>query len=455
MIKDFFKTENIFLIFCLVWGVLFLLVNPPFQSPDEPEHLFKMWGYTEGSYNHKIKDGWAGQVLPESFAAMYKVYDAYRMSNNPVPFDVTLKASMLPLDKNNTEFLRFTPSSYTPFSYFPSFIVLWILKILNAAPLFMMYVLRFCSLLVYLALCYFAIKITPVKKMLFFICAMLPVCVYQAASVSTDGVTFGVILLFLAYTFRLAFDDNVEKISRKSFLFWAGLVVLIGILKFSYMPLCAVYFLIPQKKFSSKNEYIKNFLITLISGCIVSMAVVLPAMNSDGLIRYNYENNLLPSGEVIKNIILHPVIYMQNIIKTVWHLAYFMSQNMISSIGVTFAMIPASVSYFCWFLIFAGNYFYEEKEEFVRIDLLRKIFIGAGVIISFLIMITAVHIIYQTKGYILGLQGRYLTPLIPFVMLLFTCGFVKIKGVVIKLLIILSVQYVLFVNLMTVINRYY
>ena len=154
-----------------------MLVNPPFQSPDEPEHMFKMWGYTEGSYNYKIKDGWAGQVLPESFAVMYKVYDAYRMSNNPVSFDVTLKASMLPLDKNNTEFLRFTPSSYTPFSYFPSFLVLWILKLLNAGPLFMMYVLRFCSLLVYLALCYFSIKITPVKKMLFFIFALLPVCV--------------------------------------------------------------------------------------------------------------------------------------------------------------------------------------------------------------------------------------------------------------------------------------
>lgn len=455
MIKNIFKIENIFLIFCLLWGMLFLLVNPPFQSPDETEHLFKMWGYTEMSYNYKIKDGWRGQTLPESFAAMHKVYDAYRMSNNPVPFDVTLKASMLPLDKNNTEFLRFTPSSYTPVSYFPSFIVLWILKLINAAPLFMMYVLRFCSLLVYLALCYFAIKITPVKKILFFICTMMPVCVYQAASISTDGVTFGVIFLFLAYTFKLAFDDTVEKINGKNLFYLGGLVVLIGILKFSYLPLCLVYFLIPQNKFDSFNTYLKSFALVLVISAVVSLIVVLPAVGSKGLIRYNYENHLLSSSEVIKNIILHPVVYLQNVLKTIRHLAYFMSQNVISSIGVTFAMIPPVISYFYWFLIFAGGYFYEKNEEFLRIDFIQKILVGAGVIFSFLIMITAVHIIYQTKGYILGLQGRYLTPLIPFAMLLFANKFVKIKGAVIKILLVLSVQYVLFINLMTVINRYY
>ena len=68
-------------------------------------------------------------------------------------------------------------------------------------------------------------------------------------------------------------------------------------------------------------------------------------------------------------------------------------------------------------------------------------------------MITAVHLIYQTKDYILGIQGRYLTIFIPFILTLFT-GF-KLKGKTAGVLIFLGSQYVLFVTLITTINRYY
>ena len=455
MTKNFLKIENLFFILCFLWGLLFLFVNPPFQAPDEPEHLFKMWGYTQGSYNYKIKNGWAGQILPESFSALYKVYDTYRMSNNPVPFDVTLQASLVSLDKNNTEFLRFTPSSYTPVSYFPSFIVLWILKIINISPLFMIYILRFCSLLMYLALCYFAIKLAPVKKLLFFTCAMIPVCVCQAASISTDGITFGVIFLFMAYTFRLAFDDTVEKINRKAFLYWAGLVVLIGVLKFSYLPLCLVYFLIPQKKFDFCKNGLKFFAGVLVLSAAVSLIVVLPAVNTAAITRYGHENNLIQSGEVVKNILFHPLWYFSFLLKSLIKLSGFLLQNMISSIGVTLAMIPSYTVCFCWFCLFAAAIYKQEEEVDFKITAGQKTVVLAGIVLSVLLIFTAVYVTYQSSDYIKGVQGRYLTPLILFVLLLFSNNRIKFTGAVVKVLLILSVQYVLFVNLMMVINRYY
>jgi len=38
MDKFFEKPQKIFVIFALFWGLVFALLNPPFQAPDEPEH---------------------------------------------------------------------------------------------------------------------------------------------------------------------------------------------------------------------------------------------------------------------------------------------------------------------------------------------------------------------------------------------------------------------------------
>ena len=200
----------------LLWGLIFLIVNPPFQAPDEPAHFFKMWGYTQGTLRHTIKAGWSGTELPESIERIYKFYSQYVYTNKKIPLIETVKYSKLPLNKDNKVFVKFIPTSYTPLSYFPSFIVLWVMKFLSIKPLLMMYILRFCSLLVYLSLTYFAIKITPCKKWLFLFFSLLPVNVYQAAAISTDGITLGVIMLFAAYTLKLAFDDSIVKIENMS-----------------------------------------------------------------------------------------------------------------------------------------------------------------------------------------------------------------------------------------------
>ena len=78
MKKALLKTENIFLILCLFWGIVFLFINPPFQSPDELEHFYKMWGYTQHTLKYEIKEGQTGLTLPKSFSNIHAFYNAYR-----------------------------------------------------------------------------------------------------------------------------------------------------------------------------------------------------------------------------------------------------------------------------------------------------------------------------------------------------------------------------------------
>ena len=46
MNKNLFKkVEDIFIIFCAFWGILFLFINPPFCASDETSHFYKMYGF--------------------------------------------------------------------------------------------------------------------------------------------------------------------------------------------------------------------------------------------------------------------------------------------------------------------------------------------------------------------------------------------------------------------------
>lgn len=48
------KAENIFVVLSLIVGLFYLVINPPFQAPDEAQHMFKMWGYTQGTLRFKV-----------------------------------------------------------------------------------------------------------------------------------------------------------------------------------------------------------------------------------------------------------------------------------------------------------------------------------------------------------------------------------------------------------------
>lgn len=58
--------EKAFLIIGLIFGILFLLVVPPFQVPDEPNHFFRAYQLSEGEIIGEKQDNNAGGLVPKS-----------------------------------------------------------------------------------------------------------------------------------------------------------------------------------------------------------------------------------------------------------------------------------------------------------------------------------------------------------------------------------------------------
>lgn len=455
MENKIFRVENLFLIVCLIWGTIFLVLNPPFQSPDEPEHLFKMWGYTEGTLRYQTKNGASGLEVPASFARLYDFYDYYRVSNEKIPFYSTLRSAGLALEKDHKVFLRFNPSSYTPVSYFPAFVVLWVMKIMSVKPLIMMYILRFCSLLVYLALCYAAIRTMPCKKWFLFLFALLPVNVFQACSLSTDGATTGMTSLFLAYTLKLAFDSRVNNITRKQMIAWDVLITLIGLLKFAYLPVILLYFLIPESKFTSKKLYYLNFCVTLLVNVFLIGAFLLGIMLNPPATRYTDAYLVVNKFDLLKEIVLAPFAYLKKLISSTFFLMFFLYQNMISSIGVTLAMISMPLTHLAWFMLVVSVFYKKDTESVIALKWKDRAIIVTALLVSYFVIMTSVYLIYQTQPYIVGIQGRYLSPLIAYALLVILPARFFAKSKLIPVFIFLVSQLLLFQTLVTLLVRYY
>ena len=271
-----FKAQNVFVVLSLIMGLFYLVINPPFQAPDEAQHMFKIWGYTQGTLRFKVLQNYTGDVLPLSLIKLSR-YEFMRGDTNKKITVNEIKQSLnVKLDKENKAFYTFNPTSYTPVSYFPSFLLLWAMKLLNIAPLVMMYMLRLCSLFLYTGLMYYAIKIMPVKKWLFFTLALLPMPLYTAASVSTDALFTGIVFIFIAYCSRLALRPGKGRVlRRKHYLVIGVLSLLISICKFAYMPLVLLYFIIPKDRFSSqKHRYYAFFAILLINLLVTGLFLV-------------------------------------------------------------------------------------------------------------------------------------------------------------------------------------
>lgn len=448
------KPENIFLILCLLWGLIFLCVNPPFQSPDEPEHMLKMWGYTQKTLRYQVKNGQTGLELPQSLAYLYNFYNVYRLSNNKIPYKSTIQALEVPLAKETTTFLPHTPTSYTPVSYFPSFIILWIMKFLNIKPLCMMYILRFCSLLVYLALVYYSIKTTPCTKWMFLFFGILPVNIMQACSVSTDGITAGVIMLYIACTLKLAFSKDTLP-NTKQIVIWGALITFVSLLKFAYLPFILLYFLIPEEKFQTPKSYYTNFLLIVLINIFITGVFLCGVISSPSINTYGLGHHFINKPELIKEIVLSPFAYIKMLFASAIFLKKFLYQNMISSIGVTLAMIPLKYTHLAWAGLICSVFYTDIKEKICNVTFKNKLWITAAVVLSFVLIMTSVYLVYQTKPYIVGVQGRYFTPLIPLILLLFYTKKFRLQSNVIPIGLFLISQCLLIQNLITLVLRYY
>lgn len=303
-IKKEISTSKIFICVVPITCLIFMFVMPMFRSHDELRHWLKAYEISEGTLVSKVIDGEVQSELP---AAVANGVNKYWRN---IKYSDVLKSMKNELDKNDKKLHSMKEVAlYSPVQYLPQSLGISVTKLFTNKVMYMAYMARFFNMIFCLMLVYLAIKITPIGKKTILLISLFPLSIEAFSSMSPDGMTIGIILLFIAYVLKLKFGDELVK--KKDIVILTILSIGIALCKIVYIPIVLLMLIVPKEKFKeSKYKY-----ITLIPIIIISFFI--------NLLWLKIANSFLTlssagdSSNKVTQILKNPIKYLQTVLYTI------------------------------------------------------------------------------------------------------------------------------------------
>ena len=417
------KAETLFIILYLLLGLSYMAVSPLSSVPDETEHMLRTYGITIGDFIPPVNDmGEGGSHVPKNLIYMWDRSGARLryMSDN-----FTMKAS------DDKEFMTYSNTAfYSPLTYLPQAVGVLLTRLVCNRPYVIAYMGRLFELIASGILIYYAIKLMPFGKNILLILSLLPMNMYECASLSGDGMAYAVTLLIIAYCFRLRLK-NEGKMSKRDIVFLYILLALVASCKIVYAPFVLMAFIIPVERFGSRKEYAVH--ITCAGIMIFLLAIVWPlGIGSRYLLEYTQG---VSAGDQVKYVITHPAGFLQVMIYTLieegeWLFkTYFAASLSYFSVGCNILVIfvsAAGLIYVC----FTEKIIRCEDETGLKIWKRPSVILGLATFASVIFTFLSLYIEWTPyrAGTVQGLQGRYFIPLTFQAVYLFKKKYDKISG---------------------------
>lgn len=466
--------DNVFLFYSFFFGVAFLFLTPPFQVPDEPQHIGRSYQISEGKIRPVFGEEHyqaapekpaviyraMGAWLPVGFPEVYNGLNAEKIKGRPhvktSAYQITKQLSVRLQPENRVFWVL--PGSYSPFSYVPQALAIYVARLLGAGPLVMIYCARAACLTVYILGIFIAVKIARVHRYVLTLCALMPMAMFLGASSSPDAVAIP--LAFILFALVVAQQDATQQISAWWILpvaVWLALCKAGG-----YLPILCSVFAVPMSRFGSYKRYVAFIAIIFGSAAVaaVSWTVTLHCVDHNFFNFHQFANgpsygaDTVPSSR-ISFILGHPFGFLLLVGKSFVSRMPALASQFVGQLGWLDTKLPTMLTY-SYLLVLAAAAIVDSNASGPSIPFRRKAVFAAGVLLN-VIFISAVYFITWTSSgsLIKGFQGRYLIPLAPFVPIsLYNRRFYSF-GDLYKVAFSLVTPVVLTVTLYVLYQRYY
>ena len=239
-----------FLLLGSVFGAVFLIGTPPYQGPDEPNHLYRAYAISTGQWEPKVDTQRRGSEVPASLVAMFAAFEGVRWrSTVQTEWRRVRHFKAVPLAPERTVFRDYPNTAVYPAPvYLPAAAGLWLARSLGCSTLATLYLARGVGLLVWLLLGGLCLWLLPLARWLFVALLLLPMSVFTHAVVSADTLTDSIAFVSIAYLLRLAYGHG-------ALVGWWQLGVLLPLAvclasaKLVYTPLLLLGLLVPGDRF--------------------------------------------------------------------------------------------------------------------------------------------------------------------------------------------------------------
>lgn len=416
-----------FFVYCaLIFGIVLITLIPPFQSPDEDSHFKKAYVISKGRLFPSSRDGVVGYEIPNDMAAyIYEKKQYIGNRDQKYTYSEEILDDKLPKDYSAVTFENFSTAESTPIAYLAPAAGIVFAKITtkiigmdNISVVTMLHFARMFSLLLYIVLVYYAIKITPILKKTFCVIGLLPMSLALATAISSDSVLIGVAIISTALILRLIFDKDVKKVSYKYLITFGIIAFVLLSIKTIYITVLLPFIFIPKEKFGEKViDELKSI------GIIIGIALIIYIINKLPLMflqRNSVETN---SQGQIEFIINNPIKYLKIWIKTMISNRNYYFSGLIGMFGLLDTYIPTIYT-----VIYSIGALAVMLADFslcpVKFDWKYKCIATLGSIATVFAAFLGLYILWTSMELgvgaetITGIQGRYFIPVIPLAMIL-------------------------------------
>ena len=403
--------ERWFLLIGGVLGLLFILILPVGQAPDDIMHFQRAYGITEGALVPSLigENGEIGSAVPADVEEVLE-----KMPENGHYAELLSELGEGVAEKTDGAYNN--AALYNFVCYIPQALAIMIGKLFSLSTAWLAYLARVFNFILWMVLVYFAIKMIPrFKKIVLFI-ALLPITLQEATSLAPDALTIGLGIYMISSVLHLAYDKKKLLKTGEIILLYVMAMVM-GFCKIVYLPLMLLYLIIPDDRFGSKR---KKMIHLGIIWCVTAMLNLGWLMISSGfLMEFNPRVN---SKDQVLWVLAHPFDYVITIVRTVAvNMELWMSNMLGMNLGA-FAFNLPNVMFLMSFAIFVVL-FMQRDETLVLRRFDRLICVGVFAAIVLLIF-TSLYVQWTEVGasIIDGIQGRYFLPILLLVPVIFCRG---------------------------------
>jgi uncharacterized membrane protein len=425
MLRTMFSTQPkiykhwFFFTFLMGVGLVFLI--PPFQSPDEFNHFYRIYQISDGQLLGELNSDSTklGGYIPNSLVDVTNPFKSMiQQSSNKTSFDTIIKYLSTPLEKDKKIFEEFPNTArYSVTAYLPQVLTIGLLKQFDVHPLCMMYLGRLMNFLFWFLLVNIAVQKTPVFKELIMCFLLLPASLAINGTLNADVTTNAI--FFMLFTLFFRFRHKTSSISFIELSLFTLLFLLTTINKICYLPALFLLLLIKKEQFGSlklKISYISvNLILNLGVAILLSNQVhhlVYP--NPENINWTTYENSLRPGYNVnpelqTRQIMADPFLFLKNLVSSSAATIRNSSNSWVGGYGWESALPSGLLIFFWYFLAVVALFYKYDLKIWERCGLA---FIGFGMTILFLL---STHLHWDGVGDFIehSWGGKYFIPIFP------------------------------------------
>jgi len=461
--NKFRRLEYLYILIALFFGFIFIAIVPPGWNPDEPQHYWRTQQIAKGEFMPKEFDGpgdivyTGGKLLPDqtNFIVSYKAFEGITDYSLRLNFPMWKNEGAIKgVTKNEAPVdVAFAGSSrYSPIVYAPQAAGIWIANTVGLPILGGFFLAKIFGLFLQVAAIALAIYLIPRGKWLIFIIGLLPSTVTQSVAIGGDVMTTSVGILFIALVFKLCLAT--KKITNWHIAWVATLIMLLGLVKPSYLPLAALVVLIPIfhtefRKITSLLRYGAIFAFAALPGLIW--------MRMTSFIQDNYNHGVDPVAQAAY-VIHQPLQFILAFLNTyLTDSQPKIYKTLLGNFVWDTAPLPFIFMLIVVVIIVLSLFVSSPREKISKITPWVKVVLLSISALLILVISYGLYVYYTPLKdvSIMGIQSRYFIPFLPLILLCLHNPLPQLKQKWVKYTIIGLLFAVLISTTVVLINRIY